>query len=105
MRTCIDCVYVPVCQWAFAPPDANQCVDFKDKAMTTELPCKIGDRVWAIRNYKGFRHPQEGVVSDMCFTNDMNLVIVIKHVARGEWGKTVFRTREETEEAIRERGR
>lgn len=66
-------------------------------------PCKIGDRVWAIRSYKGIKHPQEGVVSEMFFTDDMQLMIVVKHVARGVWGKTVFGTYAETNKAIEER--
>ena len=55
-----------------------------------ELPCKIGDRVWAIRSYKGIKHPQEGIVSEMFFTEDMQIMIVVKNVARGIWGETVF---------------
>ena len=65
-----------------------------------ELPCKIGDRVWAIRSYKGIKHPQEGIVSEMFFTNDMQLMIVVKNVARGTWGKTVFSSYKETDNAI-----
>lgn len=67
------------------------------------LPCKIGDMVWAIRDYKGIKQPQEGIVSDMYFTKDMSLHIVVKYVARGEFGKTVFLTREEAEEKLREK--
>lgn len=66
------------------------------------LPCKIGDTVWAIRDFKGVKHPQEGIVSDMYFTKDMSLNIVVKYVARGEFGKTVFLTREEAEAKLRE---
>lgn len=68
-----------------------------------EIPCKIGDEVWAIRNYNGVKHPQKGFVSDMLFTRDMKLHIVVKHIARGEWGKDVFATYEEAAEAIGER--
>lgn len=64
------------------------------------LPCKIGDRVWAIRNYKGVRHPQESIVNEMFFTPDMRLIIVVKCIARGEWGETVFGTYEECQRAI-----
>lgn len=66
-------------------------------------PCKIGDRVWAIRSYKGIKHPQEGVVSEMFFTDDMSLMIVVKHVARGLWGETVFGSHKEACTAIEER--
>lgn len=71
--------------------------------LTISLPCKIGDRVWAIRNYKGIKHAQEGIVAEMFFTPEMKLHIVVKHVARGEWGKNVFATQEEAEAALAER--
>ena len=67
-----------------------------------ELPCKIGDWVWAIRSYHGKKHPQRGIVSDMYFSQDMRLQIVVKHIARGEWGKTVFATDKEAYAAILE---
>ena len=69
----------------------------------TVQPCKIGDTVWTIRDFKGIKHPQEGIVSDMYFTKDMSLHIVVKYVARGEFGKTVFLTREEAEAKLREK--
>lgn len=67
------------------------------------LPCKIGDRVWAIRNYKGILIPQEGIVREMFFDDGMNLVICVKHIARGLWDKTVFATKEEAEAEIARR--
>lgn len=68
-----------------------------------EVPCKIGDFVWAIRSFKGHKHPQRGIVSDMYFIKGMKLQIVVKYVARGEWGKTVFATDKEAYAAIGER--
>ena len=67
-----------------------------------EVPCKIGDRVWAIRNYRGHKHPQDGFVNAMYFADDMKLHIGVKHIARGEWGRTVFATREDCVAAILE---
>lgn len=65
--------------------------------MTREitLPCQIGDEVWGIRAYKGAKHAQCGRVSEMFFTEDMRLMIAIKHICRGEWGKNIFATRQE----------
>lgn len=71
-----------------------------DKKNVVALPCKLGDVVWAIRSYKGIRCPQSGVVSEMYFVDDMRLHIVVKHVARGEWGKTIFASYEEVCKAI-----
>ena len=65
------------------------------------LPCKIGDKVWAICNRGGVKRPQESIVSDMYFTKNMEIVIVARYVARGLWGKTVFLTKEEAEIALK----
>ena len=64
------------------------------------VPCKIGDTVWAIRSYHGILRPQQGVVSEMYFRLDMTLQIVVKYVARGEPGRTIFLTRAEAEAAL-----
>ena len=80
-----------------------KCIAEAPTVDAVELPCKIGDFVWAIRSYKGKKHPQRGIVSDMFYMNDMTLQIVVKHVARGKWGETVFATDKEAYEAIGER--
>ena len=67
------------------------------------VPCKIGDTVYAIRRYNGERSVKQGKVSEMFFTDDMELCIVVAHVARGLWGKTVFGSEEEAVKAIKER--
>lgn len=71
--------------------------------LTVELPCKIGDVVWAIRDFMDHPRPLQGIVSEMLFTADMRLCIVVRFIARGEWGKTVFATEEEALQAITER--
>ena len=86
-------------KWAVLVGD----IDEAPTVDAVEVPCKIGDFVWAIRNFKGRKHPQRGVVSEMYFSNDMKLHIVVKYVARGEWGKTVFATDKEAYVAIGER--
>lgn len=70
-----------------------------------EIPCKIGDVVWGIRNYKGIPTPQLGRVSEIFFVgSEMTLCIVVKSVCRGEWGKQVFATHKEAyAAAVRER--
>lgn len=65
-------------------------------AKSIVLPCAIGDEVYCIRTYNGHRsHPQKGVVSEMYFTNDMRLLIVVRHIGRGFWGDRIFATEEE----------
>lgn len=65
-----------------------------------EVPCKIGDTVWAIRNFKGRRQAQKGVVGEMYFRKDMTLQIVVSYVARGKWGEVVFATQADAEAAL-----
>lgn len=64
-------------------------------------PFKIGDTAWTHRTYKGVTHAQEGVVSQMFYNKDMELVITIKHVSRGLLGKKVFLTKEDAEQALK----
>ena len=70
--------------------------------MTINLPCKVGDEVWAIRTYgNGVKVPQKGKVSEMYYIDEsMRLCIVVKGITRGEWGKRVFATKEDAEKHI-----
>lgn len=71
------------------------------KVPSVRVPCRVGDTVWVLRNYNGTLHPQIGQVSDLAITRDLRLVITIKHIARGEWGKEVFATYEEAAKVAR----
>lgn len=72
------------------------------KVPAIRVPCREGDQVWVIRNYQGVKHPQQGTVSELTITKDLRLMITVKHIARGEWGKEVFATYEEARRAITE---
>ena len=71
--------------------------------ITTELPCRVGDEVWAIRKLNGGNKvPKRGKVSEMYYIDEaMRLCIVVKGVSRGEWGKVVFPSYEEAEAYLR----
>lgn len=70
------------------------------------IPCKIGDKVWGIAKYSGSLtlKARRSTVSSMYFLDNMRLCIVAKCIARGEWGKDIFATKEEAEAEIRRRG-
>lgn len=107
--TCKDCLHYEVCEFlekeTGIPNDINDidCQFFKDKSRFVELPCKIGDVVWAIRYFHCRLIPQEGTVSEMFFTKEMKLLIRVKYVGCGHWGEKIFATREEAEAAIKEK--
>ena len=78
--------------------------DAEEQGLQREVPLKIGDVAWAIRNYNGVRRAQKGFVREMFYTQDMRLCIAVDRVARGEFGKKIFRTQEEAEAAIEKKG-
>lgn len=60
-----------------------------------ELPCKIGDEAWVVRNYRSHYCPHKGTITAMSFTKDMQLFIEVKYIGCGVWGEKVFATRSE----------
>lgn len=66
-----------------------------------DLPCKIGDTVFCIRNYKGQKHIKKGFVSEMFYRKDMELIIVVSNIGRGLYGEKVFNTMEEAERYLK----
>ncbi len=75
--------YCPVCDKVSGRPTSK----------TVKLPCQIGDEVWFVKSYKGNYVPKRGIVSEMRFTNDMDLIITVKSLGRGKWNERVFATR------------
>lgn len=73
--------------------------------MNMLIPCKIGDSVFAIRNYRGTKQILAGKVSEMYFIDGMRLCIVAKNISRGEWGKVIFPSFEEAIKALEQEGR
>ena len=72
--------------------------------MKVDIPCRIGDSVWAIRNYSGQKKIIQGKVSEMYFVDEsMRLVISVKHVSRGLWGKTIFGSYENAKTYLEEK--
>ena len=65
-----------------------------------EIPCSIGDEVYAIGNNFGRKRVRKGKVYEMFFIEGMKLCIAVRGVARGEWGKTVFPTFEEAQKHL-----
>lgn len=66
-----------------------------------DLPCKIGDAVYCIRNFKGQKRIKKGFVSEMFYRKDMELIIVVSNIGRGLYGEKVFNTMEEAERYLK----
>ena len=77
--------------------------DLEEAGRLIELPCKIGDTVYGIRRYHDIRIVQSGIVSEMYFSQENRLIIVIKDICRGYWGENIFGSFEEAKAALKER--
>lgn len=78
----------------------NRVLDAAPKVDAVRIPCRIGDTVWGIRKYNTNMEAMQGKVFQMLICEGTTLCICVKNVCRGEWGKTVFATKEETLAAI-----
>lgn len=98
---CNNCIYREICPgYHVTMPD---CKLYKDEALFLELPCKIGDTVY-IADHWG-KKVQEFNVN--WFTITDNGVYCWEHrdtqpTTPDIWGKTVFLTREEAQQALKE---
>lgn len=121
MASCKDCVHVEVCEdftkAKLSPKRAEEllpvlreygrtCDHFKDRARFVELPCMVGDTVYVIKSIA----EEEKIIQDHVET------LGIGYYADGiniyqwdgvktdgyfeDFGKTVFLTREEAEQAL-----
>lgn len=111
--TCKDCIHCDVCQYKELPIIAEQCVDFKDKSKYTELPCKVGDEVYVIKNNK--IHTKDVVYYSKihsriaeqneeywhCVDKDRISINAITFYPE-DIGKTVFLTKSEAEQKLKE---
>lgn len=75
--------------------------DLEEQGKLIELPCKIGDTVYGTRRWHGTKIAKAGTVSEMFYTQEGKLMIVVKYVCRGYWGEKIFATLEEVEAALK----
>jgi hypothetical protein len=84
--------------------DLKHISDLIDADERGGLPLKIGDEAWVIRRYQGTAHAKKGIVTEMFYTQKMELCVVVGKLARGKIGEKVFLTQEECEAEIWLRG-
>lgn len=76
--------------------------DAMETGQIIRVPCKIGDRCWAIRRTSGGERLFSTVVSEMFIDSAGKLTVVAKNVARGYFGETIFTDYEEARAALAE---
>ena len=113
--TCKDCVHYDLCRscsriqlgWHgnsvhYVENIEEICKDFKDRSRFVELPCKVGDTVYSVHG-----HPDYGYKIEALQAQDVALICSSGELSYSKrlnyFGKTVFLTREEAEQALKER--
>lgn len=104
MAACKDCICFGICKRGFPWADGKGggwCEDFKDKSTFIEVPCKIGQTAWIIRNFKGTIRPYAGTIDALNINKDMQLIVNVKYLGCGLWGEKVFPSEAAALEAIK----
>lgn len=115
---CKNCVHYEVCGCALTSKTIYKCDYFADESKVIELPCKVGDTVYSnnpifskilpyfVENlnvsYFGNKDELLGYTFEANSTNEGELLDSIDFEPK-DVGKTVFLTREEAEQALKER--
>ena len=124
--TCRDCVHYEVCgkgvdgamdcdQMTFesrCPRVEFDCTDYKPKSRFVELPCEVGQTVWIIDEVEddpyGEPYPLDVKVVQIFINKngivlDLDLPLGMRLYTYAVVGKNVFLSREEAENALKER--
>lgn len=103
MIDCKNCLHYAVCRYALNSKTIYWCAYFANKSKVIELPCKVGECCWFIRNNKIIKTTIEKIV-----LKEKGLYLKLSCNSLYETscrsiGKTVFFTYEEAEQALKER--
>lgn len=103
MVSCKDCLSYEVCKHRDVFGDMPICEHFKDRTRFVELPCKVGDTIYSIKNH----HINECEVAWIRIDTRISITIrlmtkdyIFYDVSRKDFGKTVFLTLEEANRAL-----
>lgn len=104
MATCKDCLHVDAC----LESDKDLiCRDYKDSSRFVELPCKVGDTVYIIARISGKEEIIQDSVESFTISSfvDNTPIILFDGIETCDWdssdfGKQVFLTKEEAEQAL-----
>lgn len=113
MPTCKDCIHYDVCHYHIdeeTTMTVNECGHFKDRTRFVELPCKVGDTVYEIQPdktiYKWYVYGFTKYDGQSWAVKAKNNKNKWKYVDRtfdfSKFGKTVFLSRKEAEQALKE---
>lgn len=117
MNSCENCYHFHVCDLQYRLEEHQECKHYKDKSLIIELPCKVGDTVYAFCEYWGVILPYFVETLNIGYYNqNENCYFYEANCTNTEQtdlldsidfdlddiGKTVFLSREEAEKKLKE---
>lgn len=120
MATCKDCLHVEACRMyviglaavrgvELDPAEVERvlvcddCENFKDSSQFVELPCKVGDLIYIIKKARGLSVRGAKVNSITITESGKIQVSCYRSSFIGLWSDDAFATKEEAEQALKER--
>lgn len=106
MATCKECLHVEAC----LESDKDLiCRDYKDRSRFVELPCKVGDTVYLLHNV--YNNILAYSVSKILINSGEPIIEIVEaerrihflHLPARELNKSLFFTKEQAEQALKER--
>lgn len=74
--------------------------DLEEKGLLIKLPCKVGDTVWVIYANGDLSEQKVEYISKNIHSKEWNIGFHIGQIPFSNFGKTVFLTEEEAEQAL-----
>lgn len=119
MRNCENCYHFHMCDLQYRLEEHQDCKHYIDKSLIVELPCKVGDVVYAKSGCFPFRYDHGNIIPCEAFVfrvTKRNKLIKLRPLVEGAmgarhletwfpisaFGKTVFLTKEEAEKKLKE---
>lgn len=109
--TCKDCVHYEVCVFHTKGNENEKCCHFKPKSRIVELPCEVGQTMYVL-DKADVRNPiKKREFDEVAISRTKSLVFAEAEFGMRfaydfcRFGKTVFLSREEAENALKERER
>lgn len=108
MNKCNKCYHNKVCLDSANYKNAEKCSQFKDKSLIVELPCRVWDTVYYIKTLQdgNFTRVVSGEKVKQIAINSYGIFLVVDYCHTldcRDFNKTIFLTREEAEQALKER--
>ena len=107
-----SCMYVKPCDWMKkAKQKLWDYENAEEQGLLLQLPCKVGDKVWAITSTANYslgkykevqlKHPQEKKIQSITVAkNGLLYHVKDRTYAEQDFGKTVFLLKEKAEQAL-----